>query len=45
MEQKKIEEKKVYVAPKMDVVEYDCQGALLADSDPDCPSLGDVCTE
>jgi hypothetical protein len=30
------QEKKVYVAPQMTVVEYDCQGALLNCSG-DCP--------
>lgn len=41
MEQKKIEEKKVYVAPEMSVVEYECQGQLLDGSN--CP--GGVCID
>ena len=39
MEKNELNAKKVYVAPKMDVVEYDCQASLLLEcSQPgDCP--------
>lgn len=40
-EKKDFSEKKEYVAPEMNVIEYDCQGTLLDGSN--CEDDGAVC--